>query len=402
MRVSTGQVYDLGVSAILKQQAELLRTQQQIATGKRLSTPSDDPVAAARLLVAEQARARSGQYSANIGTAKDSLNLVEGVLARVTDVLQGARTQAVNAGNGGLTDNDRKAIAIELTGSLKQLITLANSKDGDSFYMFAGFKGNVLPFVKTAAGVVYNGDAGVRTLEVAPSRNLAISENGEAVFQRIRAGNGTFTTAAAGSNTGTGIISTGHVSDQALITGHTYELRFVSGAGGTTYDVYDLTAAAYVSTGNAYHSDAAIDVAGMQVSVSGAPANGDTFTLAPAGTQSIFTTLQNLIDALNTPASGGAGQAALANRLRSALINIDQGLENVLSVRAGLGARLGELAALATSNEDQQISLEETISNLVDVDYNKALSDFARQQVALQAAQKSFLQVSGLSLFAYL
>ena len=67
-----------------------------------------------------------------------------------------------------------------------------------------------------------------------------------------------------------------------------------------------------------------------------------------------------------------------------------------------MGAGLRELETLASAYEGEQVSHDQTLSRLQDLDYSKALSDFARQQLALEASQKSFLQVSGLSLFNYL
>ncbi|HEY5310017.1 MAG TPA: flagellar hook-associated protein 3, partial [Casimicrobiaceae bacterium] len=68
----------------------------------------------------------------------------------------------------------------------------------------------------------------------------------------------------------------------------------------------------------------------------------------------------------------------------------------------GAGAHMTELDALTSSLSSRTVQGQQTLSNLQDLDYNKALSDFARQQVALQAAQQSFTKVSGLSLFNYL
>jgi flagellar hook-associated protein 3 FlgL len=140
----------------------------------------------------------------------------------------------------------------------------------------------------------------------------------------------------------------------------------------------------------------------MQVAVSGAPASGDAFTLAPSTSQSVFTTIQNLIATLRTPASGTAANAQLQNGLSAALANLDQASDHILTVRADAGAGLSELDALSSANSGRSLQYDSTVSRLTDLDYNKALSDFARQQLSLQAAQKSFAAISGLSLFNFL
>jgi flagellar hook-associated protein 3 FlgL len=198
------------------------------------------------------------------------------------------------------------------------------------------------------------------------------------------------------------VASIGTVVNPALLPGDTYRLQFNVSGGVTTYDVLDVTSATTVSSGNAYTSGATITVAGMQVSVTGAPGSGDTFTLAPSASQSIFTTVQNLIATLKNPTSGTGGNAQLQNGLNASLANIDQALDHVLSVRADGGATMRELDTLASGNADQTQQFDQTLSKLQDLDYNQALSDFARQQLSLEAAQKSFAKVTSLSLFDYL
>lgn len=402
MRVTTQLLFASGVDAIARQQEAMLKTQQQIAAGKRILAPSDDPIAAAQALTVTQAEARNAQYAANIGAAEDALGFAEGALAQVTDLLQASRTLAVNGGAGSLSDADRRSLAGELRAQLAQLVGLANSRDGDGAYVFAGFGTAVQPFAEDAAGVRYNGDQGTRVLDVAPGRTLPISASGADVFMRIRPGNGSFTTAAAATNAGTGVIDTGRVVDPAALTGDTYRLQFSVAGGVTTYDVIDTTTSTTVSSGNAFADPTTVTVAGMQVTLRGAPATGDAFTLAPARDQSVFDTIAKLAATLEAPVNGPGGRAALANGLAAGLASLDQSLERVLTVRAGFGASLRELESLATGSEATRLQHEQTLSRLQDLDYNAALSDFARQQLALEAAQKSFVQVTGLSLFDYL
>jgi flagellar hook-associated protein 3 FlgL len=403
MRISTAQIYNAGVSGIDTQQSALSHTQQQIASGRRIQTPSDDPIAASQALTLSQAKDRITQYGANIDAAKDALGLNDSVLSQVNDVLQSLRTLVVSAGNPSLNDTDRASLATDAAGQLQTLIGIANTKDADGHYLFSGFAGDTQAFTTSGSGaIVYNGDQGNRTLDVAPGRSMQASYNGSDVFQQVRNGNGSFVASASGSNTGGGTIDAGSVVNPSLLPGDTYRLQFNVSGGVTTYDVIDVTTSTTVSSGNAYTSGGTITVAGMQVAVGGAPASGDTFTLAPSTSQSVFTTLQNLITTLKTPAAGTAANAQLQNGLSAALANIDQASDHVLTIRADAGAGLSELDSLASSNSDRSLQYDATMSRLTDLDYNKALSDFARQQLSLQAAQKSFAAISSLSLFNFL
>ena len=399
MRVTTPMIYKLGVDSIGRQQERLLQIQQHLASGRRILTPADDPIGSAQALGVTQAKARTAQHSTNISAANDALAHSESVLGQVSGVLQSVRTQAVAAGGAALSNADRRAMATELRAQLAQLVGLANAKDGDGAFMFAGFATATQPFAEGAGGVTYNGDSGQRTLDVAPGRQLSISASGDRVFMRVANGNGVFVASAAGANTGAGVIAASGVVNPSAITGDTYAIQFTS---ATTYDVVDLTTSSVVSSGNAYTSGAAITVAGMQVTISGPPAAGDQFTIAPSSSQSIFKTIADLIATLEADASTPLGRTQLGNGLNRGLDDVDQALEHVLTVRAEMGSGLRELEALAAGNEGQQLLHDQTLSRLQDLDYNAALSDFARQQLALEAAQKSFIQVAGLSLFDYL
>lgn len=104
MRVSTNTMYDQGVQSMLKQQEALFKLQQQISVGKRIVTPSDDPVAAARAHEVSQAASINSQYAENRDKAKASLGLVESNLQGVTTIIQNVRSIAVAAGNPILSE----------------------------------------------------------------------------------------------------------------------------------------------------------------------------------------------------------------------------------------------------------------------------------------------------------
>lgn len=399
MRVSTNLIHDRGIGRIVEQQSSQLETQQRLATGRRILTPADDPVAASRALVTAQSQAINAGQGANQAAARDALGLTDNTLSSVGDLLQTVRTLLVQAGNGSLTDADRRSIANELRAHYEELLGLANARDGAGGYLFSGYAVATQPFSATATGAVYNGDEGQRQLQVGATRTLAISESGANVFQRIRTGNGTFATAQAGGNTGTGVISVGSVVNPSALTGDNYQIVFTVAGTTTTYDIVDTTTATTVSAGNAYTSGAAITFAGMQVEIKGAPANGDSFTVTPSANQSVFATLTNAITVLSTATPTPADQARLEQGIATALTNIDQASERVLSVRTGVGARLRELDSLGDLQQDLELHYSARLSELQDLDYAKATSDLMRQQQALEAARLSFQRVAQLSLF---
>lgn len=399
MRISTSTIYNANISLLNQQQAQLLHTQQQISTQRRILTPADDPIASARALDVSQADASNSQYATNRNAALHSTSMSEGVLQSVTSLLQDVRTIAVNAGSGALNNSDKLTLATDLSGRLEDLLALANSTDGVGNYLFSGFQGRTLPFANSSTGVQYQTDDGQRMIQVSSSRQLAASDSGADIFMRIKNGNGTFIAQAASANVGSGIASSGAVTNPALLTGNNYQVTFSVAAGVTTYGVTNTTPGALVpvpvAAGTPYVSGQLISFDGLQLDVTGAPASGDVFTVAPSTNESIFTTISNLITALKTPGPPGGAIA-------TAISGLDRGLDNVLTVRATLGTRLNELEALQSAGENIGLQYKQTLSQLQDVDYNKAISDLTQQKTSLEAAQKSFLAVSGLSLFNYM
>lgn len=399
MRVSTNQMFDTVVSTLQRQSSSLLHTQQQVATGRRMVTPSDDPVAAARALEVSQSAQINSQYGASQANARETLGMVESRLGAVGDVLQYVRSRAVEAGNAILTDSDRRAIATDLRAQFDELVGLANSQDGTGEYLFAGYRSANKPFAGGPAGSVsYSGDDGRRALQVSSSRQLPVSDSGADIFMRIRSGNGSFEATAAAANSGGGIIDPGSVTDPGALTGNDYSVRFSVAGGVTTYTVINETTSATVVPATAYNPGAAIAFDGMSVSVRGAPANGDRFDIEPSSSRSVFETVSRLISAVETPGGG----ARLANELGNALGNLDQAQENVLRVRAGTGSRQLEIDALAGIGEDLNVQYSAALSRLQDLDYAEAVSRLTRDQTALEASQKAFMRVSGMSLFNYL
>lgn len=403
MRISSNTLFDSNVTLLGQQQTRLLQTQQQIASGRRILTASDDPVAAARALEISQSDTMNTQYAVNRTAARHKLSLAESNLQSVTSLLQDVRTAVVGAGNGTFNNSDRQTIAADLSGRLQELTGLANSTDGTGNYLFAGFQSKTQPFVNTAAGVGYFGDDGQQNMQVSAARQISSGEAGADVFMRIKNGNGTFVAQPAAANTGSGIISLGNVIDRASLTSHNYQIDFTVAAGVTTYSVTDTTTSTVLLSppaGTAYVSGQAISFDGMQFDIQGAPANSDAFTVSPSANESIFKTISDMITALNTPVAGG--DASLTNSLNNGLNQLDNALNNILTVRSSLGLRLNEIDALQSAGEDLGLQFKQNLSELQDVDYNKAISDLTQQQMSLQAAQQTFAKVAGLSLFDYL
>ncbi|MBI2277452.1 MAG: flagellar hook-associated protein FlgL [Dechloromonas sp.] len=426
MRVSTAQIFDSGTRGIGRNQFDLFKLQNQLATGRKVLTPEDDPIAAAQALVLTQTKEVSSQFLDNQGDAKGKLGTVDAQLSSLTDLLQNVRERVVQAGNTTLTNTDRSHVAQELEARFSELMGIANAQDGAGNYLFSGYQGAVKPFSVSNTGAAYAGDDGQRLLQVESSRQIPTNISGRQLFETIRSGNGSFTTATGGNtgggiNQGTAVVDQGSVNNQslwsqALVDGYgDVEIRFAVNAGVTQYELYDVSSNTLISAaptdfvpGQAItlqKTTAPAQDFGVSVIVEGSPAAGDRFMVAPSTSQSVFTTLRNTINTLTQgigSVASGNSTTEFVNDLGGNLMNIDQALENITRMRATVGSNLKELDSLGSAGEDLQLQYAASLSDLQDLDYSKAITDMARKQLQLEAAQLSFKQISQLSLFSIL
>ncbi len=397
MRVSSQQIFNQSLQSLLGQQAELNRTQAQLASGERVLTPADDPTAAARIVDMDRHLADLDQYQRNLDVGQTRLALEEGALADSENLVQRARELAVQAGSSALSDSDRRDLAIELRHINEQFIQIANSSDGYGRYLFGGFSDSSQPFEQSAGGsVVFAGDQGRRTIQVAPGREVPDGDSGFDVFMSIRPGNGTFKVDQDTGNTGTGVVHDLGVADPATYVPHSFEVRFTA---SDSFDVVDVDTGASVLAAQPYQAGSQIAFNGARISVDGAPEAGDVFHVQPSRGESVFNLVSGLADSLEAGAVGTVGQSRLDQTVANALNDLDRTLDHLSGTRAQVGARLQSLDNYSEANDVLALRANETLSELRDLDYAEAVTRFTRYLTGLEAAQKTFAQVQSLSLF---
>ena len=300
MRISTTMMQQLAVNAMLDRQAQLSQTQLQLATGRRILTPSQDPSGSTQILRFEQEIALTEQYQRNSERALSRLEMEESVLSGAGDLLQRVRELAVQGLNDTNSADDRTALAQEVRQRLDELFNLANTKDGNGEYLFSGYRGATQPF-EDAGGGTYNfmGDRGQRQIQISPTRQVASSDSGFDAFVNI-------------------------------------------------------------------------------------PASG-------GGTQDVFKTLYDLASSLEANAPNG-----------SSLDDIDAAMDNIFSVRAGVGARINSIESQQNINDQFLVQLQSQLSDIQDLDYAEAVGRMELQLTGLQASQQSFNKIQNLSLFNYM
>jgi flagellar hook-associated protein 3 FlgL len=397
MRISSSQMYTNSVTSMLNQQSKLAATQQQLSTGQRILSPSDDPVGTVRSLELNRAQDQTEQYLRNADLLDSRLRLEESVVDSSIDVVQRIRELSIQANNDSQSNESRLSIASELRQQLDNLLSYANTKDSSGHFIFAGYQEASTPFSKTASGYSYNGDDGQRELQIGPSRRMADGDPGSEVFMGILNGNGQFIASAASANAGTGIINAGSVVDVQAFNRAAVTIRFNS---DSQYDIVD-DGGAVIDSGD-YLSGGDIRVGGMAVSIEGVPASGDEFTLAPSKRQDLFSMVDALAQSLETPRNTPTSRAAQHNDINTAISGFDQALDHLIQTQSNIGARMESLQRQTDINEGASLQISENLSLINDLDYAEAISRFSQQQAALQAAQQAFAKTQGLSLFNYI
>lgn len=414
MRISTIQAFNNGVTGIQRNYANVTRTQEQISTGNRILTPADDPVASVRLLQLEQQQNVLTQYKDNLTAANNSLTQEEVTLNSVNTILQRVRELAVQAGNGALSQADRQSIAAELGEREDELLSLMNTRNARGEYLFSGFQGKTQPFVRQADGSYsYEGDEGQRKLQVASSLDLAISDSGKRIFERVtNAGrlDSVLTVSPAGSTLG---VSAPLVQDEvafAALPPNNFPQAGIEIVFGNpdaeSYEVFEIGVPGTVLASGKLDDDPddsdQLVFRGVTLHFDGVPVGGETIQVTADPTQEkqgILTTIANLRTALENGVDTPAGNLQTRDAVAEALTNLDHGMTTVDSVRGEIGARLNIIESTLTDNEGVTLVNKGVQADLRELDYAEALSRLSFQSIILEAAQQSFVKISNLNLF---
>lgn len=400
MRISTAQMFNQTTTNVMKSQSATSKIMEQLATGKKVSTAGDDPVAAIGIDNLKQQGAVVDQFIKNIDYASNRLAVSESKIGNAENVVESMREQMLRSVNGTLSDADRQTIADEMRGSLEELLSIANSKDESGNSLFAGFKTNAEPFAFDNNGkVVYSGDSGIRDSVVASGVTVGSNIPGDSVFMNAANAIGDYSVNYSSTQQGSFSVESANITDPALPIAGNYTFDFIdNGAGGLDVNVTD--AAGTVTTIPNFDATQPITVDGIELQLKGTPEAGDTFELAPEQNSNIFDTLNSAIalledgSKLNSP----QGQAEMAQLLN----NVSSGQEQMATSRSVAGNSLKSLENYTSTHKEEQLVNQSALSLLEDLDYAEAITEFEKQQMSLNAVSSVFSKVGSMSLFDYL
>jgi len=409
-RMGSANTYDSAVRNITMRQTALSNLQENLTSGKRVVRASDDPTSAAN---AERALNRIGRIATDqraLESQRNAIIMAESTLGDVTDALQRFRELTVSAGNGVHSAAERKSITIELQGLREQIFSLANRQDTNGLPLFSALGSALAPFVGpagTAPDYTFKGLPG-QTGSSDVAIPFTLDGDGAFMLQPARDGayNAKVSTALPSHSLVTSAVT---VSTPAALTGDAYTINITgvdtTTSPGNTIVTYGVTGApsatTSIQTALSYPTGTTANIAvngmaGLSMTLSGAPAVGDSLTVAAS--PSLFSVLDNAIKDIGSAANNNSAAQAVSQ----ALYNIDIGMGRISAVRGQAGDLLNRADRISSNQEARSIQLEGDRSRAEDLDMVQGISKFNNQQTGYQAALQTYASVQKLSLFDFI
>lgn len=415
MRISTAQIFNRSAENITSTSNSLYEIQQQMSTGKRVLTPSDDPLASAQIMKLTKEVDKTEQYQDNIDIARNRVSLEEITLDAINDSINKIKELTIQANSGVLSDTDRGMIANELQGIEKSLFAQMNTKDTQGEYLFSGHKGfdPAYRYDGASDSYVYGGDEGQRYVQIGPEHNVASTDSGFEIFEKVP---GVLSIAASADPS---------FSDQLIVNYAEFQ-SFTDSRGpatvtfdpaGATYSVTDRNGDPVLSgnpasalTNVPYVQDDVIEFEGVRLTIDTPPTpvlpavTVSTDIVAEEQRDNILNLTHKLVASLKSLSTedGSDGGAQLEGLIARTLTSLEGVQNKNIEARGTIGGRINAMDQQEQVNEDYLLFTKSARSAFQDLDYNKAISDFTLQETALNAAYGSFSKISSLSLFNYL
>ena len=418
MRVTNSLMTDTVNRNLFKNVEQLLKTEEMISSGKRVNRPSDDPVAMGQILDYRRAISSIEQYDRNIARGESWLYMTDSVLGSVDTLLIRAKELAEYQATETANEDTREIAAEEVKNLYDQLIQLSNTKLGNS-YIFSGYKTDTAPFTRDENfNAAYNGGGSFEVTDISCTDKASLSD-GDCFFVSSTStdyyvwydkdGDGLGDPAIAG-RTGISVDISGDTTADEVAARTASAINSAAPA--------DFTAGAVAGTLTVTNN-----IAGYAGDASDGPAPGSTEFAVDVVTQGndgeillivgenvemginvtgdrvfmnqvdIFGVLRDLKEGLE-----GNDTAAISEQIS----RLDDALQQVVDVRAEVGAKLNRLESTSNYWADFKLNLEEILTKTEDADITRAYTDLTSQEAAYEASLAAASMIIQPSLLDFL
>ncbi|NIY84497.1 flagellar hook-associated protein FlgL [Vibrio hepatarius] len=394
-RISSFHNYQSVQNDLRRQETQVHHNQAQLASGKKLLKPSDDPLATHYIQNVGQQKEQLRQYTDAIVLTRNRLEHEEVIVSNAEDYADEAKRTVMEMINGALSPEDRIAKRREIEEISNNFLNLVNVQDETGNYIFAGTKPKNQPFFRDNNGdVTYAGDDYQRKMKISNSLEMPINSPGSKLFMEIDNPFGDFEPQYELKEASELLLERAtnlNPSDQS-----TYKVTFVDMPEGK-YG-YQLEQNGAVVQADVYEPSKGIQFEDVSIQVKGQITKGDAITLEPRKTFSIFDTFRDTMELSMGSVSDSSNTAKLhqlTQEFHAAFIHLNK-------ARTDVGARLNTLDIQEEQHADFQLTLSKSKSNFEDLDYADAIIEFNENSRALQASQQAFGKTKDLTLFNYI
>lgn len=359
-RISTSGKYSQLVADMQKQLSNYNKLTKQLASGSKLTSITDDPIATVNVLNTNRQLGQMDTFSSNVELAKTELSALDDLMDLANGYLSNAWNKATQANNQTYSDTSLKALKVEIDEITKTMVDLANTEYDDN-YIFSGANTKTVPYTMDDNGdIIYNGTPYsnkdyIRQTEVADGVFEVINTTGDKVFGYYKAQGQD----ANGNNLFTDVDGKTVVEKIGAAGAKTYEYE-----NGTAYngDVGDLKAKE--------------DYAGVMGAL-----------------KKLSNSIQKVLD--------GDTEAGYAE-MNSTLDMFKDSLSTITTEQTKFGGVYNRLEMTSSTLETNNENLTAYLSNLKDVDLTTAITNWMQAQYAYQASMQVTSASMNMSLLNYM
>ena len=358
MRITDKMSHSQALKNIQKNRSELTQLQNQAATGKKLTTPSEDPVGAVKVLANRSDLKNTEQFEKNIASAKIFLDTTESTLAQFGEAVIRTKELALQGASDTVGESQRAMIGSEISQISNSILEMANRRMGERF-LFGGFKTQANPFNKDGE---YKGDDGEIKIQNQQGGFVAMNLTGDRVFL------------------GRAIGKDDYIRQPEEVPLSTEELQ-----------QYKISEAEREFQNDQKLAD--------RVETRGPASVGHVQTLGKADPVTggegvnVFSLMRSLDVALKT-------NDKLA--IQDALEPLDQVLNQINLVRSEIGGRINQLNVTTEVLQKTVLDNKTVVSQLEDADLFQTMSDLSRSDTALKASLETSSKIMNRSLLDFL
>ena len=177
MRITNSMISRSVLADLNDVSARLSLTKQQLASGKQITRPSDDPYGTSRALTLRSDVEQTRQYQRNVGEAVAWQNITDAALSKINDAMHRARELVIQAANDAAGQPARNSAAAEIDQLIETIKGEANASYGGR-YVFSGTETNIKPYTVGGADGFGGNNAAVAR-EIGPGVSVQVNVIGE-------------------------------------------------------------------------------------------------------------------------------------------------------------------------------------------------------------------------------